>query len=144
MTVRPIQPEELPACFEVRVRVFVDEQKVPFEEEIDAYDGVAQHFAALDDDGKVVGTARLIDAGDGIGKVGRVAVLQEARGKGSGREIMLCVMREGYQRFHTLKLDAQLQVIPFYENLGFVAEGEVFLDAGIEHRLMKRRKDIDP
>jgi predicted GNAT family N-acyltransferase len=66
-----------------------------------------------------------------------VAVLKEYRGRGLGRDLLCYIMEAGFQRFPTLILDAQLSVIPFYERLGFVAEGDVFLDAGIEHRRMR-------
>jgi predicted GNAT family N-acyltransferase len=133
---------EREACYALRMRVFVDEQKVPPWEEVDDLDETADHFAVLLD-GRIVGTARLVDKGHGMGKIGRVAVDKEARGFGAGKALMLAVMEFGFERFETLALDAQMYVIPFYERLGFVAEGPVFLDAAIEHRLMKKsvRKD---
>jgi predicted GNAT family N-acyltransferase len=128
---------ERDACYQLRMAVFVEEQDVPPWEEMDAYDETAHHFAAIDDvTGRVVGTARLVDKGDGIGKIGRVAVHKDYRGQGIGRDLMWYVMGAGFRQFPTLALDAQVSVIPFYERLGFTAEGEVFLDAGIEHRLM--------
>lgn len=123
------------ACFALRMRVFVDEQGVPPWEEVDDYDETAEHFAALVG-GTVAGTARLVDKGEGIGKVGRVAVEKEFRGLGLGRELMLAVMDFATERHRKLILDAQLPVMSFYERFGFVAEGPVFLDAGIEHRAM--------
>jgi predicted GNAT family N-acyltransferase len=121
------------------MHVFVDEQGVPPWEEMDALDETADHFAALVD-GRVVGTARLVEKTPGIGKIGRVAVEQEARARGVGRTLMIYVMDYGFERYETLALEAQVQVLPFYEKLGFVAEGPVFLDAGIEHRLMKMNR----
>jgi predicted GNAT family N-acyltransferase len=123
------------ACFALRMRVFVDEQGVPPWEEVDDYDETAEHFVALAG-GKVVGTARLVDKGEGIGKVGRVAVEKEFRQLGVGRELMLTIMDFAARHHRKLTLDAQLPVMSFYERFGFVAEGPVFLDAGIEHRAM--------
>lgn len=135
--VRQVQSEaELHQCFDVRVRVFVEEQAVPASEEMDAYDAVAEHFLA-EIGGVTVGTARMVDLGDGIGKIGRVAVLKEWRLKGIGRALMEYVISAARGRFATLILDAQVPVIGFYELLGFTAEGEVFLDAGIPHRRMR-------
>jgi len=126
---------ERDACFQVRMRVFVEEQGVPAWEELDAWDESADHFLAQVG-GEIVGTARLVDLGGGKGKIGRVAVLPEHRGAGIGRELMRAVMEAGFRRHSVLVLDAQLPVIAFYERLGFQAEGEVFLDAGIPHRRM--------
>lgn len=137
--VRPIRDSaERDACYLVRMKVFVEEQKVPPWEEMDEFDESAEHYAALCD-GKIVGTARLVDKGGGLAKVGRVAVLNEHRGKGLGKALMQAIADSARMRFEALTLDAQLYVIPFYESLGYTAEGDIFLDAGIEHRRMTLR-----
>jgi len=127
-------------AFAVRLEVFVKEQGVPEEEELDAYDSEAVHFVAKDTASKkVIGTARLIQKSPEIGKIGRVAVLPDHRGKGVGTKIMQAI--ESFARarnFRYLELDAQLQAIPFYERLGYTAMGDIFLDAGIPHRKMKK------
>jgi predicted GNAT family N-acyltransferase len=135
--------EERAAVFAVRMTVFVEEQAVPPEEELDAFDVVATHFLACDltlpagDPAAIVGAARLVDKGDSVGKVGRVAVLRAHRGRGIGallmRKIEQIARAQGFTR---LDLDAQCYAIPFYAKLGYVAEGEIFLDANIEHRKM--------
>ena len=142
--------EEREQAFVVRMRVFVDEQKVPPEEELDAFDRTALHFLARQVPAPphhptgIVGTARLIDKGNGQGKVGRVAVLPEHRGHGVGHLLMQAVEQLAQDRgFQELILEAQCHAIPFYEKLGYVAEGAVFLDAGIEHRLMRKSIPID-
>jgi ElaA protein len=127
--------EERDRCYQVRMAVFVEEQKVPPWEEMDHLDEDADHYL-VEYEGRVVATARLVDRGDSTGKIGRVAVLREYRGRGIGRDLMRHVIRQAASRHARLVLDAQLQVIPFYERLGFVAEGDDFLDAGIEHRRM--------
>ena len=140
VTVRLVQTDlEREECYALRMRVFVDEQKVPPWEEMDDFDETADHFAAFRD-GVIVGTARLVDKGNGVGKIGRVAVEKEARGLGIGKALMLAVMEHGYRQLHTFTLDAQVEAMPFYERLGFVAEGPVFLDCGIEHRCMTARR----
>ena len=131
-------PAHREAAMRIRFAVFVDEQKVPPELEPDEYDADARHFIALDRaTGEAIGTARMVDKGAGIGKIGRVAVLATHRGQGIGGVIMQHVMdgmrQEGYR---SVFLDAQVYIIPFYEALGFVAEGPVFDDAGIDHRRM--------
>ena len=142
---------EREAIFAVRMKVFVEEQKVPPEEELDSYDVAALQFLIgaqrLSSGGRtteefmIAGTARLIDKGDGTGKIGRVAVLKEFRGKGLGAKLMRFIEVEAAGRgFQRLILEAQVSAVPFYEKLGYIAEGEVFLDANIEHRLMTKEK----
>lgn len=131
------------AALSVRFRVFVEEQHVPIEEEVDAYDdnpganpAVVHVLGHLG--GEPVATARLLlDAHEGYPHVGRVAVLAEHRGNGVGRQIMDALHAEARRRgLPGITLSAQLHAIPFYERLGYVARGEVYLDAGIQHRDM--------
>ena len=137
--------EERDAAFALRLLVFVEEQRVPVEEELDAYDVVATHFMAQDcrsatpGAADIVATARLVDKGGGLGKIGRVAVHAEHRGRGIGAELMRYIHVYAYEQgFRRLWLEAQCNAIPFYEKLGYIAEGEIFLDANIEHRHMRR------
>ncbi len=127
---------ERQVCYEIRTRVFVAEQGVPSEEELDDYDGTAMHFV-VEVHRVIVGTARLVDLGNGVGKIGRVAILKEHRNRGLGSELIRYVMDTGFAACHTLVLDSQISAIPFYERFGFWPEGEIFLDAGIEHRRMR-------
>lgn len=139
---RALSGEDRDKCYRIRMVVFVEEQRVPPWEEMDQFDEEAEHYLA-DVSGVPVATARLVDKGQGTGKVGRVAVLREHRGSGVGRELMRTVIVDGFELFDTLLLDAQVQVIPFYERLGFTAEGDIFLDAGIEHRRMTLKRPLD-
>ena len=125
----------------IRVEVFVDEQGVPPELEPDEYDADALHLLAVNTDtGEAVGTARIVDKGNGVAKIGRVAVEKSWRGRGIGEALMWYAMSAALAAGRTKAiLDAQVPVIPFYERLGFVAEGPVFDDAGIPHRRMTRR-----
>ena len=128
----------------IRRAVFIDEQNVSEDEEIDGHDRdggwlgeVVQMTGYLN--GKPVVTGRLMPdtASDADAHIGRVAVLKELRGKGYGRLFMLALHDEAGKRAYTkLRLGAQLPAIPFYESLGYVASGDVFLDANIEHRRM--------
>ena len=133
--IRRAGPEDMADVLEVRRVVFIVGQDVPEHEERDGKDDEAIHLIAHDD-GKAVGTARILLL-DGVGKIGRVAVLDEQRGRGLGKEIMLAALaelrREGVGR---AKLAAQTHAVGFYEALGFVAEGPEFMDAGIPHRNM--------
>jgi ElaA protein len=123
-------------CLAIRLAVFVQEQKIPFAEEIDQLDGEGMHFLALLD-GQPAGTARLLFQENGtVGKITRVAVLAAYRGRGIGAALFRHIeAAAGVPRF---VLDAQEQAMPFYAGLGYVAEGEMFLEAGIAHRRMKK------
>ena len=131
-------PEEFDQCFRIRTIVFVEEQEVPLELEMDEYDAVATHFLLCDGETPLA-TARLVDK-HGLAKIGRVAVLKEARGRGLGLLLMQAVIDEAKHRgFTESVLDAQTYAVPFYARLGYVAEGEEFDDAGIPHFLMRRK-----
>ena len=131
-------PAEREACYDIRKAVFVQEQAVPLELEMDEYDEVATHFLLREAEGTPLATARLLDK-HGLAKIGRVAVVQEARGQGLGLLLMQFVVGEAEKRgFTEAVLDSQTYAIPFYERLGFTAEGEEFDGAGIPHFLMRR------
>ena len=120
----------------IRREVFMQEQAVPEELEWDGMDDQALHLLALSTDATPIGTARLLPDGH----IGRVAVMKEWRVRGIGRELMVDILRQARRMGREeVELAAQVQALPFYEGLGFVAFGEVFMDAGIPHRSMKRR-----
>lgn len=128
----------------VRSRVFIEEQKVPAELEYDGYDEDPQtfHFIAYTNN-IPEGAARLRPYSPTIGKVERVAVLKEARGKGLGVLLMKAIedqaVRKGYSR---LKLNAQLHAEPFYRRIGYTPVGDVFIEADIEHIAMEKELGI--
>ena len=118
----------------VRLRVFVDEQKVPLEMELDAFDAASLHALARDADGHVLGTGRLLPDGH----IGRMAVVKEARGRGVGSAVLRALMQAARRRGdREVALSAQTQAIAFYERFGFAVEGEEYDDAGIPHRMMR-------
>lgn len=121
----------------VRYEVFVEEQKVPAEIEVDDLDPLSAHVLALDSADTPVGTARLVPGG----RIGRVAVLKEWRGKGVGAALMnkLIAIAEEDPALDELMLHAQTWTVGFYESLGFVVEGEEFEEADIPHVTMKRK-----
>jgi predicted GNAT family N-acyltransferase len=128
---------QLQEAFRVRTLVFVEEQKVPAEEEIDQHEEEAIHFLLVHE-GKSVGAGRFREL-DQKGKVERICVLSSVRGKGAGKVIMEAI--ESYaqsQMIPTLKLNAQTQAIPFYEKLGYTIVSDEFLDAGIPHKTMEK------
>lgn len=113
----------------IRRKVFIDEQKVPEEEELDGLDADAVHWLAWGEHTTPMGTARL--AGN---KIGRMAVLEPYRRKGVGSSILRAIIRFALdQKYSTLVLDAQRHAVGFYEDNGFAVTGSEFLDAGIPH-----------
>lgn len=129
--------QELQEAFSIRKTVFVEEQHVPLVEEIDHHEDEATHFVLVEDQ-RAIGAGRFREV-EGIGKVERICVLQEARGTGAGKEIMLGIeLFAKANGFHTLKLNAQTYAIPFYEKLGYTVISDEFMDAGIPHKTMKK------
>ena len=127
--------KELEKAFDIRVRVFVREQGVPEEIELDRDDRRAIHFLASAA-GKAVGTARVVMR-HGSAKIGRMAVLKSYRRRGVGTELLKRAIATA-KRQHTQRiyLHAQVPVIGFYETMGFRCIGPVFAEAGIPHRRM--------
>jgi predicted GNAT family N-acyltransferase len=120
---------------QVRDTVFVDEQDVPRELEMDEHDASSRHVVARDADGEAIGTGRLL----ADGHIGRMAVLADWRGKGVGRALLERLLEEAAQRqLRHLALHAQTQASGFYRRFDFVEEGPEFMEAGIPHRTMVR------
>lgn len=118
---------------EIRRIVFCDEQHVPADLEWDEYEPICEHVLA-ELDGVPLGAARIRPYAPGIYKVERVAVLQDARGRGLGLLVMAEIMRRlADRKAVSVILNAQAQVESFYHRLGFVSEGEPFMEAGIPH-----------
>jgi ElaA protein len=131
------------ACFAVRIEVFVKGQDVPLELERDEFDAAAEHIVAEDENGHILGTARLRYIGD-IAKIERVAVLEEARGKGIGRGMMAFIIEKTAEKgdIAKLRLGSQTHALAFYAALGFEAVGWEYMDAGIPHRDMVKENII--
>jgi predicted GNAT family N-acyltransferase len=138
VSVRTIaNPSEREAAFDIRRRVFQDEQGVSAEEEFDADDDRALHALALVADSPA-GTGRVVFQ-PGYAKIGRMAVLKAWRRHGIGRAILhhlIAVARaRGVGHF---VLHAQVHAIPFYTAAGFTVVGDEFEEAGVPHRRMER------
>lgn len=121
----------------LRHDVFVEEQGVPRELEIDEHDATAVHMVAFDRD-RLVGTCRVVQEGRQA-KFGRLVVQRAARGRGIGAALLA----EAERRARTMGCDrmvlaAQTSAMGLYEQAGYSARGDVFLDAGIEHVTMEK------
>jgi predicted GNAT family N-acyltransferase len=127
--------KEYQDALSIRRTVFIEEQNVPEEEEIDHLEGEAAHFVLYHEE-LPVGAGRFRHV-DGYGKVERICVLKEARKSGAGKEIMLGI--ENFARKNgitKLKLNSQTHAIPFYAGLDYEVVSEEFMDAGIPHKTM--------
>lgn len=129
--------KQLDDAFSVRYTVFVEEQNVPAEEEIDKYEQESVHVVAYDNN-IPVGAGRM-RKGSGFIKVERICVLAAYRKTGAGRYIMRAIETIGKeQQFTEAKLHAQTQAVPFYEKLGYTITSDTFIDAGIPHVAMTK------
>jgi predicted GNAT family N-acyltransferase len=127
--------EAQPVAAPIRFAIFVGEQNVPHDIELDEMDEKSLHAVAFDETGKAIGTGRLLPEG----KIGRMAVLKEWRRKGVGADLLEALVGEARRRgLAEVKLSAQLQAAEFYRARGFVAEGKVYEEAGILHQAMRR------
>jgi predicted GNAT family N-acyltransferase len=124
----------------IRDQVFVKEQGVPVELELDGLDADCWHLVAWNEQKMPIGTARLhpqANPGVSEGKIGRMAVLKPWRGMGVGRALLRHLLGLAQARGMTkLSLAAQIAAVGFYEKEGFRMTGLPFDDAGIPHRLM--------
>ena len=125
-------------AFAVRIAVFVEEQQIPREEELDDLDASAVHCVGYDD-GVPVAAGRLVVA-DGYGKIGRMAVLPSHRGRGIGRAVLDELEREASARgLPMVKLSAQLPAAGFYDRAGYTRIGDIYDEVGIPHIAMEKR-----
>lgn len=122
------------ALRDIRLRVFVAEQRFPESEEFDALDPRSQHVLAYDLERHPIGTARLTPEH----MIGRVAVLKEWRGRGVGAALVRTLLEQAaLLRYPDVTLHSQVSALGFYERAGFVAEGEEFDELGVAHRTMR-------
>jgi len=122
--------------YHVRRVVFIEEQHVPPEIEIDEWDEPSRHVLARDRAGLPIGCGRLLPDGH----IGRMAVLAAWRGRGVGRVLLRHLIALAHEAgMSEVVLSAQVHAIGFYEKEGFTVYGEVYDDAGIPHQAMRRQ-----
>jgi predicted GNAT family N-acyltransferase len=118
----------------IRFEVFVREQRVPAEIELDDMDAKCLHALAFHQE-QVVGTGRLLPDGH----IGRMAVLKPYRGKGVGAAMLERLVEAARARGdREVALSAQVHAMRFYRAHGFVEEGAEYEEAGIAHQAMRR------
>ena len=129
---------EMEAALAVRMRVFVAEQSVPAEEELDDEDATATHAIARHN-GQVIATGRLLLQDGRTAQIGRMAVDQPWRRQGVGGQLLLFLEEEARSRgVNRFTLHAQEYVKSFYAAHGYLEHGQVFLEAGIPHIEMRK------
>jgi predicted GNAT family N-acyltransferase len=119
----------------IRFTVFVEEQRVPADLEMDENDAASLHALAYAD-GQAIGTGRLLPDGH----IGRMAVLKQWRGRGAGKAMLRRLIDAARRRGHReVALSAQVHALEFYRAEGFEPEGPVYEEAGIAHQAMRLR-----
>ena len=119
----------------IRFTVFVEEQRVPPELEMDEHDAHCIHALAFSE-GQVVGTGRLLPDGH----IGRMAVLKDWRGRGAGRALLRALVDAARRRGDPeVALNSQVQALGFYRAEGFEPVGSVYQEAGIPHQAMRMK-----
>ena len=138
ITVKLVETEaDMEAAVGVRFRVFVGEQSIPPEEELDEYDAQATHAIALED-GQAIGTGRVVIRG-GVARIGRMAVDLPHRRRGVGGLILRFLEDEAKAQGATeYVLHAQEYVKSFYAAHGYTERGEPFLEVDIPHVEMRK------
>lgn len=122
---------------EIRQKVFVQEQNVAPEIEYDEYEKEASYLLLFYNE-LPIGTARWRETEKGI-KLERFALLQEFRNKGFGSVLLREILKDVIPLQKTIYLHAQVTAVNYYEREGFVKEGDIFVEANIEHYLMKHK-----
>ncbi|MFD0940827.1 GNAT family N-acetyltransferase [Pedobacter boryungensis] len=133
---KALTKEDLEKVFAIRKIVFVDEQNCPPELEWENED-VSNHFLALSDH-QPCGACRWRKTDAGY-KLERFAVLKEFRGQGVGRALIATALADLPSDAHYIYLNAQLDAMSLYAKFGFVAEGDQFEEAGIQHFKMVKK-----
>jgi predicted GNAT family N-acyltransferase len=130
------------ALSQIRFAVFVREQGVPPEMELDARDAdpsLIVHVSAHDDSDELIGTARML-LEEPMPRIGRMAVLKRCRGEGVGKALLDFLCADAKHRgAGQVRLFAQTHATPFYYKQGFLSHGAEFTEAGIPHLEMRRK-----
>ena len=133
---KAINKDELEKVFAIRKLVFVDEQGCPPELEYENED-VSHHFLALSDH-QPCGACRWRKTDKGY-KLERFAVLQSHRGQGVGRALIATALADLPSDATYIYLNSQLDAMSLYAKFGFVAQGDQFEEAGIQHFKMVKK-----
>ncbi len=133
-------PKQISICLTIRKEVFIEEQKVPENEELDDFDSISFHALAYLDSTPIA-TGRLINITESHMKIGRMAVIKQYRKNGYGKKVLNFLEKKAIELgAKKIILNSQEYVKDFYINLGYLEKGNIFLEAGIPH--IKMYKNI--
>jgi len=133
-------PQDRDAAFVLRRAVFETEQNVPRPLDRDAHDNNADHVVAFDEEGRCVGTGRVVRVDSRTCQIGRMATAPDHRKHGVGAAVLENLERMARLRgLAEIVIHAQLPAEPFFRNRGYVAEGEPFLAEGVPHLFMRKQ-----
>ena len=128
---------ELKEAFQVRIKVFVEEQGISEDLELDGYDSKALHMVVQYGE-RIIGTARVLFPTPGVAKIERMAILKTFRRKGIGSKIILFLNgRLKIKKISKVIVHAQCSAVPFYKSCGFIESDAPFNEAGISHTKME-------
>jgi predicted GNAT family N-acyltransferase len=132
-------PADLDAGYKLRRDVFETEQNIPRPLDRDAYDYSADHVVAFDPKGRCIGTGRVVRLDARTAQIGRMAVAKDQRQGGVGGQVLEALERMAQMRgISELTVNSQLPAEAFYRNRGFTRLGDVFLDQGVPHVVMRK------
>jgi len=132
-------PADLEAGYKLRRDVFEVEQNIPRPLDRDPYDYSADHVVAFDEQGRCVGTGRVVRSDARTAQIGRMAVAADQREHGIGGLVLEALERMARMRgISELTVNSQLPAEAFYKNRGFVRLGNPFLDQGVPHVVMRK------
>ncbi len=132
-------PADLDAGYALRREVFETEQNIPRPLDRDVYDYSADHVVAWDEKGRCVGTGRVVRVDSRTAQIGRMAVAKAQRKQGVGALVLESLERMASMRgISELTVNSQLPAEAFYKNRGFARVGDVFLDQGVPHVVMRK------
>jgi putative N-acetyltransferase (TIGR04045 family) len=132
-------PEDREKAYALRREVFEVEQNVPRPLDRDTHDHNANHVVAIDEEGRCVGTGRLVRLDARTSQIGRMAVAPSHRRQGVGDKVIEMLERLAVLRgIGDIICHVQLPAVPFFQNRGYVREGEEFLLEGVPHVVMRK------
>lgn len=139
MDIRVSRTDDVATCFDIRRKVFVEDQQVPEEYEIDALDPQSDHYLIYVN-GEAAGTARIYYF-DKRARIGRFAVLSKYQRQGLGRQLMEHMLADIRKsgKVELMVLSSQVYAIPFYACFGFNVCSEEYMDANIPHKDMEMK-----
>lgn len=134
--------EDTSQIFDIRMRVFVEEQGFSTESERDEFDDMAIYALVFDENDRPAGTGRLFIDQDNHFKLSRICVLKDARGQGLGDLVMRMLLYRAQElNAGSVHIVAQLPVVEFYARYGFKPFGDIVYEEGVGHRMMKAEAD---